>query len=79
MPARNEAEAISLEEAIIAMTRNTAIQLGELERLGTLAVGKEADLVLLANDLFSIDPNTIHSTQVRMTMVGGEVVHENGH
>jgi predicted amidohydrolase YtcJ len=42
-------------------------------------VGKEADLVLLANDLFSIDSNTIHSTQVRMTMVGGEVVHENGH
>ena len=78
MPARNEAEAISLEEAIIAMTRNTAIQLGELERLGTLAVGKEADLVLLANDLFSIDPNTIHSTEVRMTMVGGEVVHEIG-
>ena len=37
MPPRNEAQAVSLAEAIIAMTQNSAIQIGELEQLGSIA------------------------------------------
>ena len=75
MPPRNEAQSVSLAEAIIAMTRNSAIQIGEFERLGSIAEGKKADLVLMEKDLFEQSPNDIHQTPVAMTMVGGEVVH----
>ena len=75
MPPRNEAQAVSLAEAIIAMTRNSAIQIGEFEQLGSIAEGKKADLVLMKKDLFEQSPSDIHQTPVAMTMVGGEVVH----
>ena len=68
MPPRNEAQAVSLAEAIIAMTRNSAIQIGEFERLGSIAEGKKADLVLMERDLFEQSPNDIHQTPVAMTM-----------
>ena len=76
MPSRNEAQAVSLAEAIIAMTRNSAIQIGEFERLGSIAEGKKADLVLMEKDLFEHSPNDIHQTPVAMTIVGGEVVYQ---
>ena len=75
MPARNPGEAISVMDAITGITRNTAIQIGELERLGTLAEGKYADLVLLEQDLFVVAPETIHRVPVRMTMMGGTPVY----
>ena len=78
IPPRNPDEAITLAEAITAMTRNTAIQIGELDRLGTLAVGKYADLVLLEKDLFSIAPETIHTVPVEMTMLAGKSVYRRG-
>lgn len=37
-------------DAIVAATRNGAIAAGMLDRIGTVEVGKEADLVLLASD-----------------------------
>ena len=40
MPPRNPDQSVSLAEAIIAMTRNTAIQVGELESLGSITEGK---------------------------------------
>ena len=78
IPPRNPDEAITLAEAITAMTRNTAIQIGELDSLGTLAVGKHADLVLLEKDLFSIAPETIHTVPVEMTMLAGKSVYRRG-
>ena len=76
MPQRNPEESLSIAEAIIAMTRNTAIQVGESERLGTLEAGKQADIVLLDRDIFAVEPHTIGSTSVRMTMVAGEIVYQ---
>ena len=59
------------------MTRNTAIQLGEGDRLGTLAKGKKADIVMLAQNVFEVDVATIHSVGIRMTMLDGAVIYEN--
>ena len=67
---------MSLAEAIIAMTRNSAIQVGELESLGSITKGKLADLVLLEKNLFEIPSETINATPVAMTVVNGRVVHE---
>ena len=76
MPPRNLDQSVSLAEAIIAMTRNTAIQVGELESLGSITEGKLADLVLLEKNLFEIPADTINTTSVAMTLVNGQIVHE---
>ncbi|HUS15200.1 MAG TPA: amidohydrolase family protein, partial [Chloroflexia bacterium] len=47
---------------------------GEEGRKGSLTPGKLADLVLLDQDLFTIDPATIPQTRVTTTVVGGHVV-----
>ena len=41
-----------------------------------IKTGYRADLVLLDQDLFSIQPEAIESAQVRATVVGGKVVYE---
>ena len=76
MPPRNPDQSVSLAEAIIAMTRNTAIQIGELESLGSITEGKLADLVLLEKNLFDIPAETINATSVAVTVVNGRIVHE---
>ena len=43
---------------------------------GSLEVGKDADLIVVDRDLFAIEPEEIHSTQVEMTVLDGRVVYE---
>jgi predicted amidohydrolase YtcJ len=76
MPPRNPNQSVSLAEAIVAMTRNTAIQVGEWESMGSITEGKFADLVLLERNLFEIAPEAINTTPVAMTVVNGNIVHE---
>ena len=76
MPARNEGQSVSVAEAIVAMTMATARQVGEEAELGSITVGKLADLVLLDRNILEVEAATIHQTPVRMTLVGGDVVHE---
>ena len=40
-----------------------------------LEIGKPADVVVLSQDIFEIDPNEIQTTKVIHTIVGGEVVY----
>jgi hypothetical protein len=44
-------------------------------RVGTLEVGKLADLAVLSQDIFRADPLAIGKTRVTMTMVGGKIVY----
>ena len=76
MPPRNPNQSVSLAEAIVAMTRNTAIQVGEWESMGSITEGKFADLVLLERNLFEISPEAINTTPVAVTVVNGNIVHE---
>ncbi len=57
-------------KALQLVTLNPAIQLGVEDRVGTLEVGKDADLVL-----FDADPLSVHAT-VLATFVDGECVFE---
>ena len=43
---------------------------------GTLEVGKFADMVLLSEDLLSIDPERIMEVDVEKTWIGGSLVYE---
>ncbi len=66
---------ITVEEAVAAYTANNAYACSLEEVLGTLEPGKYADLVVLADDIFSIDPVEIEHAKVDLTMVGGKVVY----
>jgi predicted amidohydrolase YtcJ len=69
-------ERISLEHAIRAYTLGAAFA-GHRERIeGSIAPGKLADLIILARDLFKIEPNQIGDMEVLLTMVGGKTVYQ---
>ena len=66
---------LSVAEAVYAYTAACAYASGEEAIKGTLTPGKLADLVVLSQDIFAIDPQAILETEVVGTMVGGEWVY----
>lgn len=69
-----ESERITLAQAIRAYTLDAAYQLRLEDEIGSLQAGKQADLVVLSDNLFEIDTYAIHTTRVLLTMVDGEIV-----
>lgn len=67
-------ERVSLDEMLGAYTINGAVLLGREEELGSLEVGKRADLIILNQDLLSIAASEIHQVQVDLTMLDGKVI-----
>jgi predicted amidohydrolase YtcJ len=68
-------ERISVEDAVLGYTRVSAYAAFEDSFIGTLEAGKEADLVVLSQDIFSVPKDRISQTSVVFTMVGGKVVY----
>ncbi len=60
-------------EALESYTKNAAYAAFEEDIKGTLAVGKLADVTVLSRDILTIPEDEIPGTQVRYTIVGGEV------
>ena len=52
--------------------------LGLEEKIGSLKVGKLADIVILAKDLHKIAPSEISTTKVKLTMMNGRITHRDG-
>jgi predicted amidohydrolase YtcJ len=69
-------EAITIEEAIRGYTANGAWVTFEEDIKGTLEPGMLADLVVLSEDLLTIDPERIMDVEIDMTIVGGRVLYE---
>lgn len=69
-------ERISLEDAIRAYTLGAAFAGHREQTEGSLEPGKLADLIVLSQDFFKIEPTEIGTTEVLLTMVGGRVVYE---
>lgn len=67
-------ESITVEQAVNAYTIGSAYARFSEDKLGTLEVGKEADLAVLSQDIFSVAPQELAKTHVVMTMVGGKIV-----
>jgi predicted amidohydrolase YtcJ len=67
-------ESITVEQAVNAYTFGSAYARFSEDRLGTLENGKEADLAVLSQDIFSAATGDLAKTRVVMTMVGGKVV-----
>lgn len=68
-----ERQRIDLADALKCMTLNAAFQLRLEDQIGSLEVGKKADLVALEKNLFAIDPHDIHSTKITLTMMDGKI------
>ena len=69
------AERLKVADAVDAYTHGSAVAAVADDRVGTLEVGKLADLAVLSQDIFSIDPLRIGETHVTLTMVGGKIVY----
>jgi predicted amidohydrolase YtcJ len=65
-------QAVSLDDAIRAVTLDAARQLGQGDRLGSLETGKEADFTILERDPYKVDPDAIADIKVSETWVAGE-------
>jgi predicted amidohydrolase YtcJ len=69
------AQKITVDEALRAYTAGNAYaNFAEAER-GALTVGRLADIVVLNRDIRSIPPDSIRTTGVEATIVGGRVVY----
>jgi len=71
-------ETVDLETAIHAYTMGGAYTVFAEDRRGSITVGKQADIVVLSEDLFAAaeaDPRRVLDVHVTHTIVGGEVVH----
>jgi len=71
-------ERLTVEQAVNAYTRGSAYARFSDDRIGTIEAGKEADLVVLSQDIFSIKPGEIGKTKVEITIAGGKVVFTEG-
>lgn len=67
---------ITVAEAVHAYIVGSAFAEREEGIKGSIAPGKLADLVVLSEDIFAIDPAEIISTRVDMTMFDGTIVYE---
>lgn len=67
---------ITVEEALKFYTRGSAFAEFQEDVKGTISVGKHADLVILSENIFTIDPMKIPDAKVLKTFVGGRMVYE---
>lgn len=69
-------EAITMEEAIRGYTILGAYLNREEDVKGSLEPGKVADMIVLSDDLLTIDPEQIMAVTVEQTYVNGELVYQ---
>jgi predicted amidohydrolase YtcJ len=64
---------ISVEEAVQAYTIGSAYAEFQDKEKGSITPGKLADMVLLSDDIFSIDPVKLRDVKILKTIVGGKI------
>jgi predicted amidohydrolase YtcJ len=71
-------ERITLRQAVEDYTLGAAYAGRREKTEGSIETGKLADLVIVSQDIFEIDPRAIAKTKVVKTIVGGRVVYDAG-
>lgn len=69
-------ERITLDQALKACTLDAAYVLGMENKIGSLKVGKLADIVVLEKDLHGIPASEISATKVDLTMMNGNITYQ---
>ena len=75
-PVLNADERVDLETMLLAFTREGAWLMHHEDQVGTLTVGKRADLVVLDRNLFKIPAYQISDAHVVMTFLDGKIIYE---
>jgi hypothetical protein len=66
---------VTVAESVRAYTENAAYAEREETIKGRIAPGQLADLIVLSDDIFRIDPVKIDAVKVEMTLLGGQVIY----
>jgi predicted amidohydrolase YtcJ len=69
----NERVRLTVEEALRCYTLESAYASFMEHTVGSLTVGKRADLAVLSEDILSVSPDRIKDIKVELTIVGGIV------
>lgn len=72
----NPGEKLTVAEVIKGYTYGSAYGIGREDELGTLEVGKFADIVVIDRDLFTVSPKEIREANVDLTMMDGNIIFE---
>ncbi len=68
-------EKVTVEQAVKAYTVNAAYAEGEEQVKGSIKAGLLADIVVLSDDIFTIEPAQIESVAVDLTIVDGRIIY----
>ncbi len=68
-------ERLDIASLIRGYTLDGAYELRLEDTIGSIEVGKKADMVVLDHNLFDVDPYSIHQTEVVMTIFAGKVIY----
>lgn len=66
----------SVEEIMYTYTLNGAYAMRQEDKVGSLETGKLADFIVVDQDIFSIDPESISETEVIQTWVDGKIIYD---
>jgi hypothetical protein len=66
---------LSMSQAVAAYTSGSAFAEFHEKEKGSIARGKLADMVLLSDNIFKIDPAQVRDVRVQLTIMGGKVVY----
>ena len=67
-------ERLDLEQLLEGYTQNGAFQLRLEDKIGSIEAGKEADFVVLEQNLFDIDPYEIYKTKPSAVFFNGKLI-----
>lgn len=67
---------LSVAEAVHANTLGAAHQIRLDDKVGSLETGKLADLIVLDENILTVEPHDTHRAKVTMTMMDGQIRHE---
>ena len=71
-----ERQRVDLHDALRGYTINGAFQLRLDDEVGSLEVGKRADLTVWSRNLFDVDPDDIHTVPLVLTMMDGRLTYD---
>ena len=72
-PGAGDAEKVTVEEALRAVTIEAAYQLRMDDEIGTIEAGKRADFAVLEDDPLEVAPEDLRDVRVWGTVLGGVI------
>ena len=69
-------EKVTVAQAVKAYTANAAYAEGEETNKGSIQAGQLADIIVLSDDIFHINPVDIDAVKVELTFFGGQLIYE---